>query len=91
MTVALVILLNGSRLLNLLPCPICCRQLSDCALDIVKEFIPQATHEDDDVVQQKACRHPCLSAAPIVIIDIPNIMRRPSSRIMRSAYSRIVS
>ena len=48
-TVALVVLLDGSRLLDLLPCPVCCRQLGDRALDVVEELIPQTTHQDDDI------------------------------------------
>ncbi len=47
--VALMVLLNGSCLLNVLPCPLCRGQLCYCVFDVIKELVPQATHEHDDV------------------------------------------
>ena len=38
----------------------------------------------------KACRHPARSAASNVIINILSLIRRPSSPVILSAYSRMV-
>ncbi len=46
--VALMILMNGSGLLDVFPRPLRHWQLRHCSFDVVKELVPQSAHEDDD-------------------------------------------